>query len=215
MLTIAEEVLLLFLDDEKGTLIRGPDIHVELALGGAVLMDLALANRIDTDPQRLFVVDRSPIGDDILDEVLARVAACEPDRSTEYWLNEIREDTQALMARFIDRLVDRGILRRVEEKILWVFETRRYPVIDDREEREVKRRITSVLFSDELPDPRDVVIIGLVNACDLLGAILHHREAERVQARADQIAKMDLIGQAVTSTINDVRASILTMMSTM
>ena len=215
MLTIAEEVLLLFLDDEKGTFLRGPDIHVELALGGAVLMDLALANRIDTDPQRLFVVDRSPIGDDILDEVLARIAACEPDRPADYWLNELREETQALMARFIDRLVDRGILRRVEEKFLWVFETRRYPVIDDREEREVKRRITSVLFSDEIPDPRDVVIIGIVNACDLLGLILHHREAERVQARADQISKMDLIGQAVTGTINDVRASILTMMSAM
>lgn len=215
MLTIAEEVLLLFLDDEKGTLIRGPDIHVELALGGAVLMDLALANRIDTDPERLFVVDRTPMGDDVLDEVLARIVACEPERSTEYWLNEVREDTQALMSRLIDRLVDRGVLRRVEEKILWVFETRRYPVIDDREVREVKRRVTSILFSEEIPDPRDVVIIGLVNACDLLGAILHHREAERVRERAEQISRMDLIGQAVTRTINDVRTSILTMMSAM
>ena len=215
MLTIAEEVLLLFLDDEKGTLIRGPDIHVELALGGAVLMDLALANRIDTDPERLFVVDRTPVGDDVLDEVLARIVACEPERSTEYWLNEVREDTQALMSRLIDRLVDRGVLRRVEEKILWVFETRRYPVIDDREEREVKRRITSVLFSDEIPDPRDIVIIGIVNACDLLDVILHHREVEKVRDRADQIARMDFIGQAVNSTINDVRASILSMMSTM
>ena len=103
----------------------------------------------------------------------------------------------------------------MEEKILWVFETRRYPVIDDREEREVKRRITSVLFSDEIPDPRDIVIIGIVNACDLLEVILHHREVEKVRDRAEQIAKMDFIGQAVNSTISDVRASILSMISTM
>lgn len=215
MLTISEEVLLLFLDDRKGSFIRGPDIHVELAMSGAVLMDLALANRIDTDPERLFVVDSSPVGDEVLDRILARVAASEPERSTEYWLNWIREDVPEIMGHFIDRLVDRGILKRVEEKILWVFETRRYPVIDDREEREVKRRITSVLFSDEIPDPRDIVIIGIVNACDLLEVILHHREVDKVRDRADQISRMDFIGQAVNSTINDVRASILSMISTM
>ena len=215
MLTIAEEVLLLFIDDEKGTFIRGPDIHVELAMSGAVLMDLALENRIDTDPERLFVVDRSPVGDRILDETLRRIAAMEPERSTDYWLNELREEVPSIMGHFIDRLVERGILRRVEEKILWVFESRRYPIIDNRQEREVLRRITSVLFSDELPDPRDIVIIGIVNACDLLEVILHHREVEKVRARADQISKMDFIGQAIGTTINDVRASILSMMSTM
>ena len=215
MLTIAEEVLLLFLDDEKGTFIRGPDIHVELAMSGAVLMDLALANRIDTDPERLFVVDQTPVGDRVLDDLLSRIATSEPERSTEYWVNWIREDVPDIMGHFIDRLVDRGILKRMEEKILWVFETRRYPVIDDREEREVKRRITSVLFSDELPDPRDVVIIGIVNACDLLEVILHHREVDKVRSRAEQISQMDFIGQAINRTINDVRASILSMISTM
>ena len=215
MLTIAEEVLLLFLDDQKGTFIRGPDIHVELAMSGAVLMDLAFANRIDTDPERLFVVDQSPVGDRVLDDLLARIAATEPERTTEYWLNWIREDVPDIMGHFIDRLVEKGILRQMEEKILWVFETRRYPVIDDREEREVKRRITSVLFSDEIPDPRDVVIIGIVNACDLLDVILHHREVVKVRGRAEQISQMDFIGQAINSTINDVRASILSMISTM
>ena len=215
MLTIAEEVLLLFLDDQKGTFIRGPDIHVELAMSGAVLMDLAFANRIDTDPERLFVVDQSPVGDRVLDDLLARIAATEPERTTEYWLNWIREDVPDIMGHFIDRLVEKGILRKMEEKILWVFETRRYPVIDDREEREVKRRITSVLFSDEIPDPRDVVIIGIVNACDLLDVILHHREVDKVRGRAEQISQMDFIGQAINSTINDVRASILSMISTM
>ena len=215
MLTISEEVLLLFLDDQKGTFIRGPDIHVELAMSGAVLMDLAFANRIDTDPERLFVVDQSPVGDRVLDGILARISATEPERSTEYWLNWIREDVPDIMGHFIDRLVEKGILRRMEEKILWVFETRRYPVIDDREEREVKRRITSVLFSDEIPDPRDVVIIGIVNACDLLDVILHHREVDKVRGRAEQISQMDFIGQAINSTINDVRASILSMISTM
>ena len=205
MLSIAEEVLLIALDDETGIFLYGPDVHLELALSGAVLMDLALANRIDTDLARLFVVDSSPLGDDILDDTLARIAASSTERPTGQWLQEMREDAGVLKERLIGRLVDRGILRRVEEKILGMFPTRRYPVIDDRAELEVKQHITEVLFSDDIPDPRDIAIIDLVFACDLLEILLHARDVKAVRPRVEQIARMDLIGREVSRAIDEVR----------
>ena len=64
-------------------------------------------------------------------------------------------------------LVERGILERREEKFLWVFRARRYPMVDGKVEREAKRRIADVLFSDEIPDPRDVALICLADACEI------------------------------------------------
>ena len=58
---LAEEFLLL-LRDEDGALSRAPEWLVRHALGGAVLMDLALENRIDTDAQHLFLIDSTPVG---------------------------------------------------------------------------------------------------------------------------------------------------------
>ena len=49
MPTFSEEMLVLLLDDELGTLAPIPRTNIECALAGAVLMDLAFANRIDTD----------------------------------------------------------------------------------------------------------------------------------------------------------------------
>ena len=46
----------------------------DYALIGAVLAELALAGRIDTDPQRLYVVDKTPVGDPVQDAVLQRMA---------------------------------------------------------------------------------------------------------------------------------------------
>ncbi len=37
-------------------------------------MDLALENRIDTDLEQLILVDSTPVGDDLLDPTLARIA---------------------------------------------------------------------------------------------------------------------------------------------
>ncbi|MYK31399.1 MAG: hypothetical protein F4051_06665, partial [Boseongicola sp. SB0670_bin_30] len=58
---LAEEFLLLLRGDD-GSLSRAPEWSVRHALGGAVLMDLALEHRIDTDAQRLFVIDSTPLG---------------------------------------------------------------------------------------------------------------------------------------------------------
>ena len=136
MLTVAEEMLLLVLDDTSGTFITEPDININYALAGAVLADLALKGRIEADPDKLFVLDPKPTGDAVQDAVLARIAEADEVQDTAYWVAEIGQRGDEVREHLLSRLVERGILKRVEEKVLWVFETRRYPTIDGREEHE-------------------------------------------------------------------------------
>jgi hypothetical protein len=212
MLTIAEEILLLVLDDESGTFINEPDVHVGYAVAGALLMDLALAHRIDADNQKLFVVSDKPTGDPIQDSILARIVASDEVHDAGYWVGELGRNSGDLRDGLLNRLVERGILKEVDEKVLWVFETRRYPMIDGTEEREVKRRIMDVLFSDSTPEQSDVVIICLADACNLIEQLMSERELRSVEPRIDEIVKMDVIGLAVANTIREIRASIAPMM---
>jgi hypothetical protein len=78
-------------------------------------------------------------------------------------------------------------------------------MVENHEQQEVKLRIAALLMSDEIPDARDVVIIGLAEACGLLEHIFSTDELRRSQARIDQIVKLDLIGQAVRSAIEHLR----------
>ena len=89
-----------------------------------------------------------------------------------------------------------------------MFQSRRYPVIDGDAEREVKLRIMEVLFSNEIPDPRDIVLICLVDACGIFRELLSAREVERVSDRIEQVRKLDLIGQAVSKAVWDIQSSI-------
>lgn len=66
-LRFAEELLLLILNEDYGDLAPVPEPHLNHALAGAVLMDLALENRIDTDPEKLILVDSTPVKDELLD----------------------------------------------------------------------------------------------------------------------------------------------------
>ena len=61
MLTIAEEVLLLVLDDDTGKLSASLPVHaLRNAVASALLMDLALSDRIDTDLHKLILRLPSP-----------------------------------------------------------------------------------------------------------------------------------------------------------
>ena len=172
-------------------------------------MDLALEGRIDTDPQCLFVVDASPVNDDLLDSALAMIASGK-GRDTAYWVDRLAEPTFAdrTRERSLARLVERGILLRDPGGFLslarLVARVRRYPMVDGAAGREVELRIMGTLFNDEIPAPRDGMLISLVHACGFFERLLSRAELADVRERIDLVCQMDLIGRAVFEAIRQV-----------
>ena len=207
MLRFAEEIILLLLNDGDGRFARVPKWSLDYALAGGVLMDLALENRIDTDLEGLILIDDTPTGDALLDPTLADIAAGK-ERTTNFWLEHTADSADSIREQALKRLIDQSILEVQDDRFLWVFRSRRYPSIDGTAEREVKLRIMGVLFSDEIPSPRDVVIICLADACGIFKGLLSSRELDNVGERIDQVRRLDLIGQALSKGIRDIEMSI-------
>ena len=208
MLRFVEEIVLLLLRDEGGRLVRLPAWSLNYAMAGGVLMDLALENRIDTDLENLLLIDAAPLEDSVLDPVLAQIAEAEELHDAAYWLDRIADGADAIYEETLARLVQAGILEQRDDRILWVFRSRRYPAVDGVAEREVKLRIMGVLFSDEIPDPRDVMLICLADACGIFSHLLTRRELGQVTERIEQVRRMDLIGQAMSQAIQEIEVSV-------
>ena len=204
MLRFADELLLLLIDDKRGDLIPIPAWPLACALAGALLMDLALEGRIDTDPDSLSLLDATPLDDDLLDPVLAEIAQAEETRPARFWVAHFAEQGDDIRDKTLARLAAQGILE-VEEGGFFAFlpsvsRTRRYPVDQARRE-DVRLRIMRALFSNDIPDPNDVVIIGLAEACGVFERLLPPAERAVAQERIALLGRMDLIGRAVTEII--------------
>ena len=63
----------------------------------------------------------------------------------------------------------------------------------------VKTRIGKVIFNNEIPDPRDVIIICLVNTCDVFRFMF--QLDEQAEERIQFICKMDLIGRSIAEAV--------------
>lgn len=209
-LNLAEEVFLLALDDQRGVIKPSLLPVLDCALAGALLMELALCGRIDTDATELRVTSDAPTGDALLDEALCELQRQPDPQPIAYWVGRFTETARHLQEQALSRLLAKGVLKQEDRRLLWVFAVRRYPVVDDREVKEVRTRLRDLVLGDDLPEPRDVVLLNLGNACRLLEDLLTPREHERAQARIAALARLDLIGQEMAGSIRAIELTMAT-----
>ena len=206
-LRFAEELLLLMLDEEGGALTPLKPRVLDLVFAGAALMDLQLEGRVDSDLESLIVLDPSPLDDDLLDPSLEQIVKSGKQGNVPQWIDRIATKRgDDIRERAIDRLVDRGLLAEPgQEGFLsmtgLVSRAKFYPTTDAGVQESVHLRIMRILFTDEIPDPRDVVIVGLAHSCGLFRKILSPTEFAEARERIEIINRMDLIGQAVSGLV--------------
>ena len=204
---IAEELVLLMLDERSGYLEMVPGWDFSCVMAGAVLADLALERRIETDLERLYLVDPTPTGDGLLDPTLEDIAESDEKSDAQFWIERNTRHADEIVAATLDRLVERNILTH-EMGGFWglsrsVSRSGTYPTAAVETRKESKTRILSVILNDEIPDPRDAILVALMHTCGGFKLLLEEEDyAERLD-RIELVAKLDLIGRTVAAAVKD------------
>lgn len=212
---IAEELLLLALDDTTGRRLVGTD-RLDPALGGALVAELALAERIGvTGPEagwvgrgRLTVTDPRPTDDVELDRALDAAVAAE-GRKVKDLLSGVssRRITKGLRDRLAERLARAGALQRADERVLGLFPWTTWPAGDRAAEDEVRRRLHGALVAGTTPAERTVVLVALLRVAGLLPKVLPDQDRRLVQQRAKELSEGDWVAGAVKQALDEVSAA--------
>lgn len=209
-LTLAEELLLIILDDSSGKFFASAKpFAIDIAIAASLIMELTLKGRIDTDSEKLFVISTAPTGNQILDDTLAEISAEKASLPTSAWITRIGKKGESLNQLIIQSLVDRGVLMSVEKRLLWVFKTRVYPPTSGIEEREVRARVMQLINSDEIPNPRDSLIVGLLQATSLMNHLLTPDELKRLKSRIDTIVNLEEINRSLGASVQEAWQAII------
>jgi hypothetical protein len=203
-LSLAEELLLITLDDESGKLLDSiKPFSFDIAIAASLIMELTLKGKLDTDAKKVFVVSSEATGDAILDQALAAIVAEKNSLSTSDWLSRFARHGATLSDKIIESLVNKGVVQMVEKRLLWVLKTRAYPATSGIEEREVRSRIMQLLNNDEIPNPSDALLIGLLRATEIMSRLLSSSELVRLQNRIDQIANLEEINRSLSASVKE------------
>ena len=204
-LSLPEELILMLLNEETGYFHQVPGWDLNCAVIGAVLAELSLISRIDTDRDSLIILDQTEVGDPVLDPILKTIAEEPSQRDAQYWIERLAPRAESIIELTLDRLVNLNILEHHDGEFWTLSRTvgRAKLNFDDEDGTAtefVASRIRRVLFNDVIPYPREVIIIGLLNTCDVLRFIF--QLDDEVEARIQAISKIDLIGRAITNAVS-------------
>ncbi len=207
-LTMYEELLLLALDDRKGTAGMG-GVHT-LAVGGAILAELVLAGAVRIGEDKKRFVDAEPgaqVADPLLAECLALVATAKRRKRAVEWVQKFagRKDLKKRVAR---GLVSRGVLNEEQDLVLGIFPRTVFPERDPGPEQELVARLgQAVLSDDERVDERTLVVAVVAHATGLLGRAVDKKQLKIRKARLKQLAEGHLAGAAAVEAIKAAQAA--------
>jgi hypothetical protein len=196
MFTLAEDLLLLALDDTRGSVSWSHSSRLPYALGGAMLMDLALLHRIYILGKHVAVIDGGATDDPVLDGALTAIVESEKRHDARHWVAKLGT-RRGLKEELRGRLVERGILRQDRRRFLWVFPDDHYPTVDAAHEGRLRARIQGVVLGAAEPEPRDLLLLSLIHACNLTDALFPKPERKRARARVKELATGERFGKAV------------------
>jgi hypothetical protein len=214
---IAEELLLLSLDEESGRSRLGRD-RLEPALAGALLAELALLERIGVTapgsgwsawkPRRVTVTDLTPTDDVELDRTLEAVAAAE-GRPVKDLVSagSSRRLSKGLRDRLLERLVTAGVLDERAGRILGFIPRTTWPTRDRSAEDEVRRRLHAALVAGLTPTERTVALVGLLQVTGALTRVLEVEDRKALKARATALTAGDWVARAVKQAIDEVSST--------
>ncbi|MER7731998.1 GPP34 family phosphoprotein [Streptomyces erythrochromogenes] len=210
-ITLAEELVLLSLDDESGAVRQRQALAP--ALAGAILLELVLAERVSISGKHLELRSTEPIGEPLLDGRL---------RLIETWLHRLgrrrvadwlMKDYMKATTPVLERLCERGLVAEQVRKVLGVFPQRRYPEVDGTVERALRERLAAAVLGNARPDDRTAGLIALLHGAKLHRLAFPDHSPAAVKPRMAEIADGQWAAEGVRAAVRDMQAAMVVIMA--
>lgn len=210
MTLLAEDLLLLLLDDESGALSASSQIQV--ALGGAVLADLALLEAVVVGEKSGWwhtakVTASGPAPTDpVLAAAYAQVA--EKERSAQDLVLRLGK---GLKDRLMTGLVERGVVEQRKDRALGIFPRTRWPAVDSSHEETLRRDLANTLLHGLDPSPPTAALVALLAALDQAHKVLDHDgiSDRDLKKRAKAVAEGQWAAKGVSDAIAAANAAVI------
>ena len=205
---LAQDLILLALNPQTGKTRFSWYSALDYGLVGSLLLDLVLQGKLEIDnDNRVIGATSGNTGNEFLNQRLSEVLASSRPRTARFWVTRWRRRYRGIQTIVLQNLVDLGVLERQEQRILGLFPTQRYFLIDESIQREIVQQVRAAVLEGIGLDSRMAALISLMQASHLTDAVFRPEERLTVRSRIRAVSEGELVGQAVSKAIFTVQAA--------
>jgi hypothetical protein len=210
MLSIVEELFLLALNEEKGTILSFVKKTLPYALTGAILAELALQGKVcSNDKQRLELLDSAPLGDEILDDALREFQSSEKPRKLSYWVSQFSAKPKKLRERLGESLVTKNVLYEEDRHYF-----RSLPISDSEmpyvpSKFDLKSPLRAMIFTQAEVDHRSLAMLKILGASEMLNLIFTQDELPIAKRRIHEDVLRAALTNPAMQTVEEIESAVV------
>lgn len=201
-LSITEELLLLAVHDEKGSVILSSTALLPYGISASLLLDLKNLEKINFIDDKVVLFDYTPTGVDYLDEVLVIIKNENKGHRIRWWIRRLTDKYSTIRDEIFNHLVNVGILKREKVSFLFMVDFFRYPTLNPTPELQTRDKIHKSILFDIEPDFKLLALISLMYFCGLVKEVFppeHRKKAKKtIKKLLDKSDKFGYLNDIVT-----------------
>jgi Golgi phosphoprotein 3 len=206
---LVQDLMLLAVEDEKGSILSSAAQSLPYGLMGAVLLELVLQRKLSIEEGKLVVVSATTTGDEFFDECLNEILMAQRSKDARFWIKHFVRKFRGFYHVVLNNLVELGVLKQEQHRVLGLFPIGRYPLVDASAKQAVINRVRSVVFDQAKLDSRTIALVSLIKACNLTNHLFVPKERQQARYRIQEIISTELVGKAVLETVASVQGAVM------
>ena len=163
-LALHEKFVLLTINDEKGTIAYGYSRSYGFA--GIILMELFNKELIKIEDKKILIPVKSAPSN-LLNDALEILKTKKKPPKINGAIHLLSQKMSKHFDQVIDGLVDKGILKIEDKKVLWIFNVKHYPTQNPEPENLVKSKLKSIVLYGDHADRENLCLISMIHVLDL------------------------------------------------
>ena len=184
---VFESLFILALDEDEGYIVESVLDNLEAALAGAVLVELALQERIELRDSRVLVSNQFRTGHPILDKGLYDILHETRLRKPRYWINTLA--CKKLFKEIGYDLVDQGVLSRNKKRLRLVDTSGVDQAPIPSLKYSIKSHLREIVLAGGTLELADQVLLSFLYHTDLLRLVFTDMECKTASKTIKKLLK--------------------------
>ena len=211
-LYILEKITLIALDDDTGKWVTD-SMRLNYALAGGVLLQLTQKKKIELVNNKVKIIDNSPTDNFLINDSIKLIESIKNKKDVNV-VYKLARLTRKLKDGIVIDLMAKGILKEQEGKVMWLFPTTHYPMVDSTLENRVKAELIDIVDNNHPVQNEDnLFLLSVLLNCNLEKEVFGLKaNKKKIAKRIEELNSDNSIGGATNQALIQMQAAMTMLM---
>jgi hypothetical protein len=208
-LSTSEKFLLIAHHPDRGRFMI-PKAYLQYGIAGAILLDLTIEDRIETDGTKLSLKRARASTDQVLNDVIALMSQSPKSRKAEYWIGKLGRRYNKYLLQILRGLAGKRIVHIEDKKFLGLIPYKKSFLLESYTRSNLVRQLKDEIMGYRGVPGDNMALAGMIEACRMHRILTTDRdELKHIKSQLKRMIKENPVADAVTQTVNQVQAAVI------